>query len=86
MNFSVNVKSLVRLTKKFTKFEWSKECQSALDFLKESLTMLPVLAFPDTSQSYILYASYDCTRACLSQEQNTQEEMKSNKKNEKPIH
>ena len=25
-NFSVIVKPLIRLTKKFTKFEWSKEC------------------------------------------------------------
>ena len=33
-NFSAIVKPLIWLTKKFTKFEWSKECQAAFDFLK----------------------------------------------------
>ena len=46
-----------------------KECQIAFDFLEESLTTVPLLAYPDTSKPYILYtdASDDCTGACLCQ-------------------
>ena len=85
--FSI-AKPLIRLSKKFTKFEWRKECQTAFDFLKENLTTVPVLAYPDTSKLYILYTdvSDDCMGACLCQEQDTQGEMKSNKPNEKAVH
>ena len=44
-NFSVSAKPLIRLTKKFAKFELSKECQASFDFLKESLITVPVLAY-----------------------------------------
>ena len=68
-NFSAMAKPLINLMKKFAKFEWTKECQIAFDFLKESLSTVPLLAYPDTSKSYILYtdASHDCTGACLCQ-------------------
>ena len=87
-NFSAIVKPLIRLTKKFEKFEWSKECQAALDILKENLTTVPVLAYLDTRRPYILFtdASDDCIGACLCQEQDTQGEMKSNEPNKKSIH
>ena len=77
-NLPASMKPLIRLTKKFKNFEWSKECQDAFDFLKESLRIGPVLAYPDTSKPYILHmdASDDCFGACLSQEQDTQREMK----------
>ena len=73
-NFSAFVKPLIILTKKFAKFEWSKECQAAFDFLRKSLTTVPVLAYPDTSKAYIFYvdASDDCIGVCLCQEQDTQ--------------
>ena len=60
----------------------------AFDLLKESLTTVPIVAYPNTSKSYILYtdASDDCIRACLCLEQNTQGKMKLNEPNEKPIH
>ena len=47
------------------------------DCIKENLTAVPVLAYPDTSKPYILYtdASDDCIRACICQEQDTQGEM-----------
>ena len=76
-NFSAIAKLLIRLTKKFAKFEWSKECQTAFDLFKESLTTVPVLAYPDTSKPYILYTdiSDDCIWACLCQEQDTEGEI-----------
>ena len=55
LNFLAIAKPHIRLTKKFVKFEWSKECQVAVDFLKESLTTVPVLAYPDTSKPHVLY-------------------------------
>ena len=87
-NFSAIAKPLIRLTKKFAKFDWSKECQAAFDFLKDRLTTVPALVYPDTGNLYIVYtgASDDCLGACLCQEQDTQGEMKSNEPNEKPIH
>ena len=87
-NFSAIVKPLHRVTKKFLKCEWNKECQAAFDFLKDSLTTVPVLAYPETSNPYIVYtdASDDCTGTCLCQEQHIQGEMKSNEPNEKANH
>ena len=87
-NSSTISKPLIKLTKKFEKFEWSKKCQAAFDFLKDNLTTVPVLAYPDTSKTYILYtdANDDCIGECSCQEQDTQGEKKSNEPNEKPIH
>ena len=87
-NFSAIREPLVRLTKKFTKYEWSKDCNGAFDFLKENLTTVPDLAYPDTIKPCILYtdASDDCTGECLYQEQDTEGEIKSNNPNEKLIH
>ena len=87
-NFSAIAKLLIRLTKKFAKFYWSKECQAGFNFIKDSLTAVPVLAYPDTRKPYILYtdSSDDFIGVCLCQEQDTQVEMKSNEPNEKPIH
>ena len=53
-NFSAIANSLIKLTKKFAKFECSKECRAAFDFLKESLTTMPVLTYPDTTKLYNL--------------------------------
>ena len=52
-NFSAVVRPLIKVTKKFPKFEWNKESQASLDFLKETLTTVPVLVYPDTSKPYI---------------------------------
>ena len=53
-DFSAIAKPVIRLTKKFAKFEWSKECQAAFEFLKDSVIIVPVLAYSDTSKLYIL--------------------------------
>ena len=87
-NFSAIAKPLITLTKKFAKIDLSEECQAAFDFLKGILRTVPVLAYSDTSKPYILYtdASDDCIGACLCQEQDSLEKIKSNESNEKPIH
>ena len=67
--FSEIAKPLIRLTKKFTKFEWTQDCQTAFDLLKRCLVTAPVLAYPDINKPYILYtdASDGCIGACLTQ-------------------
>ena len=85
-NFSEIAIPIIKLTKKFAKFEWTKECQIAFDFLKESLTTVPVLGYPDINKPYILYtdASDNCVGACLTQpcDESTQPGMT----NEQPLY
>ena len=68
-NFSEIAKPIIKLTKKFAKFDWNKCCQTAFDLLKELLTTAPVLTYPDPNKPYILYtdASDECIGACLTQ-------------------
>lgn len=61
--FSRIAEPLINLIRKYAKFKWSKECQSAFDFLKESLTVVPLLAYPDPNKPYTLYT--DCSEKCL---------------------
>ena len=70
-NFSKIAEPIVALTKKYARFHWNEECQRAFEYLKESLTVVPLLAYPDTSKPYILYtdASDTCIGACLTQQQ-----------------
>ena len=60
-NFSKIAEPLIDLTKKYARFKWTSECQTAFDFLKESLTVVPLLAYPDTNKPYVLYT--DATTA-----------------------
>ena len=66
-NFSKTVIPLIKVTKKFAKFVWSEECQVAFEFLKTSLTTVPILGYPDVNKPYILYTDSgdNCIRACL---------------------
>ena len=70
-NFSKIAEPLIRLTRKHARFKWDQECQAAFEYLKESLTIIPLLAFPDSSLPYRLYtdASADSIGGMLSQEQ-----------------
>ena len=54
-NFSKIAEALVSLTKKYARFKWTESCQSAFDYLKSSLTVIPLLAFPNPSKDYVLY-------------------------------
>ena len=65
-NLSEIAKPIIKLTKKFAKFDWNKNCQTAFDLLKELLTTAPVLTYPDPNKPYILYSD-ECIGACLTQ-------------------
>lgn len=68
-NFSKIAEQLIDLTRKYARFKWTPCCQEAFNFLKESLTVVPLLAYPNTNKPYILYtdASNNCIGACLTQ-------------------
>ena len=46
---------ITNLLKKNTPFVLSKECQDALDYLKEIFCNKPILQFPNPNKDYILY-------------------------------
>lgn len=89
-NFSEIARPIIDLTKKYSRFKWTDECQRAFDFLKESLGAVPLLAFPDRTKPYILYtdSSDYAIGAALVQEMAEEEDFESvpGCKNEKPIH
>jgi len=64
------VRPLTNLTRKSTEWQWSDECQRAFDYLKERLTIAPVLALPDPEKpcEVITDASGFGMRAVLMQE------------------
>ena len=49
--------SITNLLKKNTPFVWSKQCQDALDYLKEIFCNKPILQFPDPNKDYFLYTN-----------------------------
>ena len=62
-NFAAIAGPLHALTKKDAVFHWSADCQNAFDRLKTLLTISPITAFPDFSQSFRLYT--DASTASL---------------------
>ena len=50
LNLSEIAIPLIKLTKKFAKLVWSEECQVAYEFLKTSLTTVPILGYPDVNK------------------------------------
>ena len=76
-NFSGIAKPLIDLTKKNTRFKWGDAHQKAFDFLKDSLTEIPFLAYPDVRKPFTLFtdASNLCIGACLTQLSDEGEEL-----------
>ena len=76
-NFSGIAKPLIDLTKKNTRFKWEGCHQTAFDLLKEGLTEIPFLAYPDVKKAFTLYtdASDLCIGACLTQKSDDGEEI-----------
>lgn len=87
-NFSRIAESIIALTKKNARFKWSTEHQKAFDYLKDSLSVVPLLSYPDSNKPYTLYtdASDTCIGACLTQEIDGTECGIPNVVNEKPIY
>ena len=87
-NFSAIAEPLIALTRKHVRFSWTEKCQTAFDFIKNSLTIVPLLAYPDTTKPYTLYtdASDFCIGACLTQPCDLNQEPIPNVVNEKPIY
>jgi len=87
-NFSTIAIPLVELTKKYAKFKWTDECQKAFEYLKDSLTVIPSLAYPDLTKPYTLYtdASDDTIGACLTQPCDDGKDILYGVKDEKPIY
>lgn len=69
-NFSGIAEPIIQLTRKHAHFKWSPAHQRAFDFLKDSLSVVPLLEYPDPNKKYTLYtdASDTCIGACLTQE------------------
>lgn len=53
-NYSSEVASLTKLTRKGAKFEWGEEQQEAFDKVKNMLCSAPVLAYPDKNKVQVL--------------------------------
>ena len=75
-NFAKISEPIVALTKKHARFKWTEQCQEAFDLMKESLTVIPLLSYPDPNKRFILYtdASDTCVGAVLCQEYTEGEE------------
>lgn len=87
-NFSEIAEPVIALTRKHARFKWTDDCQCAFEYLKQSFTVVPLLAYPDPNKPYTLYtdASNSYIGTCLTQSCDENEEILPNVKNEKPIY
>ena len=61
--FSKIAQPMSGLTKKDVVFEWTQECEDAMNELKKRLTCAPVLGYPDYSSPFVL--STDASRTAI---------------------
>ena len=54
LHLNVELAPLYHLTRKNVPYDWTSECQTSFDFVKEKLTTAPVLPSRSTSDSFIL--------------------------------
>ena len=55
---------LIALTTKYARFRWTHNCQRAFDCLREQLTAIPLLTYPNLNTPKILYT--DASDKCIS--------------------
>ena len=69
-NFSQIAEPIIALTRKYAHFKWTETHRKAFEYLKNSLTAVPLLVYPDRNKLYTLYtdASDLCIGACLTQQ------------------
>ena len=53
-NFSQIAEPIISLTRKYAHFKWSDAHQRAIDYLKDSLTAVPLLVYPDSNKPYFV--------------------------------
>ena len=87
-SFSAIAEPLIKLTRKYSKFKWSADAEQSFNYLKASLTAIPMLGFPEINSPYILYtdASNDCIGAVLVQSCEEKDSILPEVPNEKPIY
>ena len=68
-NFSQIAEPIIDLTRKYAHFKWTDTHQRAFEFIKDSLTTVPLLVYPNCNKPYTLYtdSSDTCIGACLTQ-------------------
>ena len=78
LNLSEIAESVIAQTWKHAWFKWTDEYQHTFEYLKQSVTMVPLLAYLDPNRPYILYtdASNSCIAMCLTQPCKEEEKMK----------
>jgi len=54
-DFALIAKPLHNLMRKEQPFEWTEDCQKALEQLKQKLTSPPILIYPDFNKPFLLY-------------------------------
>jgi hypothetical protein len=59
VGFSKIAHSITSLQRKEKKFQWTKECESSFERLKQLLTSAPILKIADPNKDYVV-----CTDAC----------------------
>ncbi|GFO06470.1 Pol polyprotein [Plakobranchus ocellatus] len=69
-------KALVDLTKTHARFRWDPHHEKASQFLRDSLTVVLLLVYPNPNKPYVLYtdANDKCIGSCLVQEDDNGEE------------
>lgn len=83
INFSEIAEPIIALTRKYARFNWADQCRSSFHYLNQSLTVVPLLAYPGPNKPYTLYT--DASNSCIGVMDN-EETYLPNVKNEKPIY
>jgi hypothetical protein len=52
--FSEIDEPVIALTRKFARFKWTNECQKSFQSLKDALTKIPYLTYPNINGDYII--------------------------------
>ncbi|KAL4232960.1 hypothetical protein ACF0H5_007648 [Mactra antiquata] len=86
-SFSTIAAPIIALTRKYSRFKWTPECEESFKTLNRDLTKVPYVAYPDINKGYIIYtdASNDCIAAVLAQECDPEDRILPNIPNERPI-
>ena len=86
--FSAIAEPLIALTRKYARFDWDDQCQKAFEYLKQNLTVVPLLHYANPNKPFTLYtdASNNCVGACLTQPNEDSSDDIPNTVNEKPVY